>query len=327
VLARDDAGTPAASPAASEVDVALVEEFAQRAGIALAAAGLYAQQARTTAVLRRSLVQPPLPTVPGMSFGAVYRPADEGLLIGGDFYDVHPGEAPGSETMFLLGDVCGKGVEAAVSTGQVRQSVQALRRLERDPVRLLELLNDTMLASARQLDEDPRFVTLVLGTAIARPDGGLLLDVAGGGHLPPLVVRRGGGVEVVEIGGTLVGALPTARIRRRRVELAPGEACVLYSDGVTEARGGPDGRRTFGEDRLATLLTGSEIMPAAAIAERVALHTTRWLTEGSHDDIAVLVVQAPLPTGPKGEARPGARRQHLHSVVPTAATHAEEGRA
>jgi hypothetical protein len=86
VLLRRPAG-PGTPAAASAGDAALVEEFAQRAGIAQAAAAFYAQQVRTIAVLRSSLAQPALPSV---TFGAAYRPSDEGLLIGGDVYDVLP---------------------------------------------------------------------------------------------------------------------------------------------------------------------------------------------------------------------------------------------
>jgi serine phosphatase RsbU (regulator of sigma subunit) len=292
-----------AGAAATAVDTALVEEFAQRAGIAMAAAALYARQARTTGVLRSSLLPSSLPQVPGLTLGAVYRPADEGLLIGGDFYDVL--HRPGAATTFLLGDVCGKGVDAAVSTGRVRQSVVALGRVENDPVRLLDVLNATMVETA-PADRAPRFVTLVLGTATPLPGGGVRLVLAGGGHLPPLVVRAGA-VEEVDIGGMLVGAVPEARFRARTVDLAPGESCVLYSDGVTEAQGGVDGRQVFGEERLAAVLTGCDVLPAPGIAERVAEHATRWLTSGYHDDIAVLVVQAPI-------AAHRAEGRHLHSV-------------
>ena len=305
VLLRFDAGDPA-PPACGEPDVALVEEFSQRAGIALAAASLYAGQARTAAVLKRSLLQPDLPMVDGVTVGAAYRPAEQGMLIGGDFYDVHP-DPSGRGATFMLGDVCGKGVDAAVSTGQLRHSVQALRRLETDPVRLLDLLNDTMLESTAD-DDDPGFATVVIGSAVPLESGGLRLRLAGGGHPPPVIVRQDG-VETVEIGGTLVGAIPGARFRARTVDLAPGESCVLYTDGVTEARGGVDGREEYGESRLADLLVGCHVMPAAAIAERVTLHASRWNAAGSRDDIAVLVVQAPLHAAP-----PAASRRHLHSM-------------
>ncbi|GAY07434.1 PP2C family protein-serine/threonine phosphatase [Pseudonocardia sp. N23] len=305
VLLRSGAGD-GATAASGGPDVELVEEFAQRAGIALAAASLYAGQARTAAVLKRSLLQPDLPLVEGVALGAAYRPAEQGMLIGGDFYDVHPDPA-GRGATFMLGDVCGKGVGAAVSTGRLRHSVQALRRLETDPVRLLDLLNDTMLESTAA-DDDPGFATVVIGTAVPLESGGLRLRLAGGGHPPPVLVRTDG-VETVEIGGTLVGAIPSARFRSRTVDLAPGESCVLYTDGVTEARGGIDGREEYGETRLTDLLVGCHVMPAAAIAERVTLHASRWNSAGARDDVAVLVVQAPLHAAPQG-----ASRRHLHSV-------------
>jgi hypothetical protein len=86
---------------------------------------------------------------------------------------------------------------------------------------------------------------------------------------------------------------------------------VLYSDGVTEAHGGVDGRQPLGEERLAEILAGCDVLPAPGIAERVTQRATGWLADGHHDDIAVLVVQAPLPVRPP--ARPATRR-HLHSV-------------
>jgi serine phosphatase RsbU (regulator of sigma subunit) len=152
----------------------------------------------------------------------------------------------------------------------------------------------------------------VLGMARPLPGGGLRLVLAGGGHPAPMLVRRGG-VETVEIGGTLVGGMRRARFRSRTVDLAPGEACVLYTDGVTEARGGFDGTQLFGEERLAEVLRGCHVLPARGIAERITQHTDRWLATDNHDDIAVLVVQAPMPVGPA----PG--RRHLHSVTATGA--------
>jgi serine phosphatase RsbU (regulator of sigma subunit) len=255
-------------------------------------------------VLKRSVLEPRLPTVDGVELAAAHRPAEAGLLIGGDFYDVRATPDGGAE--LVVGDVCGKGVDAAVTAGRIRQSVLALRRVRPDPVGLLELLN-TILLEVVAPDADPRFATMVLGSAYPLPGGGVRLLLAGGGHPPPLVVRRGG-VEVVEIGGVLVGALHPARFHTRIVDLAPGEACVLYTDGIVEARGGPDGRTLLGEDRLAELLDGCEILPAPGIVDRILERTTRWLADGDHDDMAVLVVQAPItPSTP-------APRAHLRVV-------------
>lgn len=264
-------------------------EFAARADAALAASRLYAQQAHVATVLRSSLVPRKLPAVPGVALGAQYRPAHEAALIGGDFYSVHPdSEHPIGGTLFAFGDVMGKGVEAAATTGTVRQTLDALHRAGSDHEAMLRILN-TLLLDGKAADE--RFVTLVLGTVW--PTGrGVRLRMSGGGHLPPLVVRGDGEVEPVEIGGTVVGALADATFATATVDLAPGELCVLYTDGVTEAPGGALGNELYGEDRLRATLRGSQVMPAAAIAERLALQADLWSAHTKHDDLTVLVIQA-----------------------------------
>lgn len=130
------------------------------------------------------------------------------------------------------------------------------------------------------------------------------MRLAAGGHPPPMVVR-GSGVEPLEIPGMLVGGVARARFAARTVDLAAGEACVLYTDGVTEARGGVDGDAEFGEERLRRLLEGCHVLPAPGIAERVAQHATAWAVTG-RDDIAVLVVQALLPVAPAHPQEPSA---------------------
>ncbi|MGD9482071.1 PP2C family protein-serine/threonine phosphatase [Streptomyces sp. TRM70308] len=275
----------------SETDHQLAGRFAARAGIALAAAAFYSAQSHTASVLQAGLEPEPLPRVPGLRLGAAYRPAQVALYIGGDFYHVTPSAAGGVD--FFFGDVCGKGVEAAVLTGRVRQSLAALALVETRPVRSLHLLNQSLLDSGNE-----RFTTLVTGSARPVADGGVEVTAAGGGHLPPLVLRADGTVEAVEVGGTLVGALPDPVFDQVRVRLAPGEVLVLYSDGVTEARGGPEGDRMFGQERLTRHLAEScRGLPAGAVAERVELLTTEWLGDRPHDDIAVLALQAPPARG------------------------------
>ena len=121
--------------------------------------------------------------------------------------------------------------------------------------------------------------------------------MAGGGHLPPLVLRASGEVEAVPLRGMLIGVVPDPRVGEVTVRLAPGETCLLYSDGVTEARGGRRGDEQFGAERLVTAVTGCHRMPAPALAERIEQVTCDWLAQGDHDDIAVLALRA---TGPGG---------------------------
>ncbi|WP_189222385.1 PP2C family protein-serine/threonine phosphatase [Saccharothrix coeruleofusca] len=273
--------------AVEDPDGEVLEEFATRAGTALAAARAHAEQARTAAVLKRGLLPAPLPDVPGLAFGAEYRPATGVGSLGGDFYEVVPSGAGAS---FVFGDVVGTGVEAAVTSGVVRQALGALRRVPVEPRRALEVLNSSLLDNA---PVDRRwFVTAVLGDAEVGVDGGIRLELTGGGHLSPLVLRRDGRAEFVKVGGMLVGALPAASFRTVEVDLRPGEVCVFYSDGVTEARGGADGAELFGAERLAALLTGCHVMPPTAVAQRVVLGAQEWLAGREHDDIAVLALRA-----------------------------------
>ncbi|MEU8257981.1 PP2C family protein-serine/threonine phosphatase [Micromonospora inaquosa] len=286
-----------------EGDVELIRAFAGRAGAALTTALLYRDQAEVADTLQASLLPVEPVEVAGVQWGTAYRPAQAGLRIGGDFYGSHRLTDGGS--VFFLGDVSGKGVEAAVFTGQLRQSLQALHRLESHPARLLRLLNDALLETT-QAHGQGRFATIVLGVARPERDGGLTLSMAGGGHLPPLVLRASGEVEVVPLRGMLIGVVPDPRVGEVTVRLAPGETCLLYSDGVTEARGGRRGDEQFGPERLVTALTGCQRMPAPALAERVEQVTCDWLAQGDHDDIAVLAVRA------AGLSRRGGR--HLRSV-------------
>ncbi|MFI7070928.1 PP2C family protein-serine/threonine phosphatase [Micromonospora sediminicola] len=295
-------------------DVDLVRAFAARAGAALTTAMLYRDQAEVADTLQASLLPVEPAAAAGVQWGTAYRPAQAGLRIGGDFYGSHRLADGGS--VFFLGDVSGKGVEAAVFTGQLRQCLQALHRVETQPGRLLKLLNDALLETT-QAHGQGRFATMVLGVARPHRDGGLTLTLAGGGHLPPLVLRESGEVEVVPLSGMLIGVVPDPRIGEVTVHLAPGETCLLYSDGVTEARGGRRGDDQFGAERLVHAVTGCHRMPAPALAERVEQVTCDWLAHGDHDDIAVLALRA---TGPTGRAS-----RHLHSVPgPTEADRARE---
>ncbi|SCL52885.1 Serine phosphatase RsbU, regulator of sigma subunit [Micromonospora chersina] len=296
-----------------DADLDLVRAFAARAGAALTTAVLYRDQAEVADTLQASLLPVEPAAATGVQWGTAYRPAQAGLRIGGDFYGSHRLVDGGS--VFFLGDVSGKGVEAAVFTGQLRQCLHALHRVESQPGRLLKLLNDALLETT-QAHGQGRFATMVLGVVRPHRDGSLTLTMAGGGHLPPLVLRASGEVEVVPLSGMLIGVVPDPRIGEVTVHLAPGETCLLYSDGVTEARGGRRGDEQFGAERLLHAVTGCHRMPAPALAERIEQVTCDWLGHGDHDDIAVLALRA---TGP---GRPG---RHLHAVQgPTGADRPRE---
>ncbi|KOX02859.1 PP2C family protein-serine/threonine phosphatase [Streptomyces sp. NRRL B-3648] len=265
--------------------------FAARAGAALSAARLYSEQATVTATLMRELLPPQLGSVHGVEYAGGYRAAKDHERVGGDFYDVHPGSDPSQDTFVVLGDVAGKGLDAAVLTGKIRNTLHALLPLTDDHQRVLDLLNGALLSS-----HHARFATLVLAS-VRRRGSRAQLRLTSAGHLPPLIVRADGTVEEVATHGSLVGALPAVTAHTVSTVLAPGETCLLYTDGITEARGGPLGDEFFGERRLRRALAECAGLPAEAVVERVQMLAAQWLGTGRHDDMAAVAISVPR-TGP-----------------------------
>ena len=182
-----------------------------------------------------------------------------------------------------MGDVCGKGVEAAVLTGKVRQAVRTGAIVDRDPAQVLRLVNRVLIA-----DSDETFVTAIC--ARARKVGDVLhLDIASAGHPAPLVVRRDGSVEQVPVAGTVLGLLEDTVYTDVHVELAEGETCLFYTDGVPEA---PGHRARFGDDRMRQVLEDTGACHASAQVESVAMALSAHLRDRAHDDIAILAVQS-----------------------------------
>ncbi|TDQ00714.1 PP2C family protein-serine/threonine phosphatase [Labedaea rhizosphaerae] len=264
--------------------------FAARCGAAMSAAWMYAQQASITETLMRDLLPPTLRRVGGVEFAGRYHAAREFDRVGGDFYDVHVVGDPGAdqvESLTVLGDVCGKGLTAAVLTGKIRSTLHALLPMAHDHQQMLSLLNGALYDR-----DNTMFVTLVLVSAV-RHGGGVRLRVTCAGHPAPLVVRAGGEVEAVGIDGHLIGVLPEVESTTAEVLLAPGETCLLYTDGITEARGGPLGDTMFDDERLHQALAHCAGMPADALAEHVHMRAAQWVGAGHHDDMALVAITAP----------------------------------
>ena len=276
-----------AESAFSQAEEVFARLFAARAGAAMSAARLYAEQASLSQTLMQDLLPPALRQVRGVDFAGGYRPAKDNESIGGDFYDVHPSVTEDEESFSVLGDVCGKGLEAAVLTGKIRNTLQALLPMAHDHQRMIDLLNGALLTS-----DSTRFATLVMVSAV-RDESSVRLRLTSAGHPPALIVRFDGSVEEATRRGTLVGALPSARATTTHRTLAPGEFCVLFTDGITEARGGPLGDEMFGEERLRAALARCAGMPAEAVVEHVQMLAAQWVGSEVHDDMAVMVVAAP----------------------------------
>ncbi len=240
------------------------------------------QLART---LQQTLLPPALPAVPGVEVDAYYHPASADQ-VGGDFYDVFP--LTEDTWGFFLGDVSGKGETAAVVTSLVRYTLRAAAVRDPEPTSVLTQLN-TVLNHAYQ-GTNPRFCTVIYGRLRPENDGAVV-TLAAGGHTPPVLIRADGTASLVSLrGGQLVGVLPNARFVAMDVHLEQGDAMLLYTDGLTEARIGGDVR--YGEEELRDDLTG--LRPATAptvIAAARKLLTE--LGEGVEDDTALLALSIP----------------------------------
>ena len=259
--------------------VAFLEDLAHQVGVTLDATRALAESRRVARVLSRDLVPPELPRLPHVSFGSYYRVAFEHEALGGDFYDVHG--TPGDWTA-MVGDVCGKGAEAAVLTGRTRQAARTAALVDRSPARVLGLVNRVLVSEG-----EGTFVTAVC--ARVRPDGDRLqMDLAAAGHPEPFIVRADGRLEKVQVGGTVLGIFEDNEYVDVTVDLEPGDTCLLYTDGVLEAPGHSD---RFGEDRLRAALSGLPGNQVTALVERVALAVSEHLGDRPHDDIAILAIQ------------------------------------
>lgn len=263
-----------------EEDEALLAQLAQSASLALDNVRLYERERHIARTLQESLLPSVLPEVPGLEVAARYAAAGAGTEVGGDLYDVfHSGQS----WNVVIGDVCGKGAEAAALTALVRYTLRAESGRGLSPRRSLELLNEAIL---RQ-HGDNRFCTVLLATVEQRPSG-VRLTFGSGGHPPPLVLRGDGAVERVTASGTVLGVFPDPKVEDRTIDLAPGDVVLLYTDGIVEART-EDG--LFGDERLVEELRAAAGLDAEATAQRVVDAVLARPGVRVRDDIAVLALR------------------------------------
>ena len=263
-------------------DVALAEDLARRAAMAIDNARLFADRANVARTLQQSLLPPQLPAIPGTAIGAHYHAAGEGNDVGGDFYDVF--RTGRRRWVAVMGDVCGKGVDAAAVTGLARHTIRGAAMQERSPSKILRTLNEALLRQRK----DERFVTAVVAT-LERTPAGLRVAVASGGHPAPAVIRADGRVQPVDAQGTLLGLFPEPSLHDVELSVEAGDTLVFYTDGVTEAR---KDLSFLGQDGLIGLLTTCRGLSANEIAERVARTVVAYQHGVLRDDVALLVIQA-----------------------------------
>ena len=248
---------------------------------------LLQERTSTIATLQRGLYPTQLPDVPGIDIAAVLSPAEAETNVGGDFVDVRV-SGPGRWTL-MVGDVVGKGAGAATLTAVARHTTLALSALGWAPSRVLADVSRAIALEDAGTD-GPRFCTMVLATLEPVP-GGAQVVLSLGGHPRPLLRRANGDVTEVGVPGHLLGVLEDPELYDSPLRLGPGDALVMFSDGVTEARRGDE---DFGDKRLAALVAevggGSAAEIVATLVREVREFGAQMV---ARDDVAVLAVVVP----------------------------------
>jgi PAS domain S-box-containing protein len=261
-------------------DVDLVEELARRAGLSVDNARLYTERSAIAHALQAELLPARLPAIPGVRMAVRYRAAGELNEVGGDFYDVFK-RGDGSWA-FEIGDVSGKGAEAAAVTALARHTVRTAALQPASPSELLETLNESLLLQRAGSE----FCTVCLAClSLAEDRSSAELTVALGGHPPALVLRKSGEVEALGESGTLLGVFANPRLHDVKTRLERGDVVLLYTDGVTEA-GSP--LEEIGEDGLARLLEGLDGMSPDAIVDAVEQAAVAAQAGKPRDDLALV---------------------------------------
>jgi sigma-B regulation protein RsbU (phosphoserine phosphatase) len=242
-------------------------------------------------ILQQTLLPPALPAVPGMEVAAHYHAASADQ-VGGDFYDLFP--LTGDSWGFFLGDVSGKGADAAVVTSLTRYTLRAAAVYDPDPAAVLVNLNRVLyqeLAGA-----NARFCTVIYGRLVPE-ENGCTVVLAGGGHPPALLLRAGGTAEVLHTaGGQLVGALPAAKVVTVEARLGPGDTLLLYTDGLIEAR--TNGKVRYSEEQLYEFVAAAAPSTASALIG-VVKELLAGFGDGVDDDTALLALSIPRPERPE----------------------------
>ena len=233
--------------------------------------------------LQASFIPPAPPAIPGLDVGAAYRPAGTGEEVGGDFFDVFA--TSDGDWAVVVGDVRGKGAEAARVTALARHTVRASAMQDPRPSAVLTTLNAALLAS----DED-RFCTVAYARVQPRADTGALVTLTLAGHALPVRVDASGTPAPIGQPGDLLGVLATPELTEHQLLMSPGDVICLFTDGVTEGR---RGTTYYGEERLVRFLERTAAQPAPAIADGLVEEVVGFQEGWPRDDIAVVVLKAP----------------------------------
>ena len=258
-------------------DIAFGMEVATHAAMALDNARLYEQQRDIAAILQQALLPRSLPDVAGAEVAVRHRPGRTGTEVGGDFYDLF--EA-GDRWVAVVGDVCGKGPEAAALTALVRHTLRATARL--GPEEAVLRVHEAIQASGEN-------TYCTLACAELRRDGDeLIARVTTAGHPEPRVIGRDGSVERLEVTGPLVGVLHDPVFEAQEVKLPAGSTFFMCSDGIPEARRNGD---IFGDVRLEHLLAQLGSVGPEEMLRRLEDEVVDFVAGRPRDDLALFALR------------------------------------
>ncbi len=270
----------------SMADAALAEEIGALLGLAIAARRTLRQRTETADALRASLLPPVLKPVPGVEMASAHLAPTRGREVGGDFYDVYP--TPGGWGV-AIGDVCGKGEDAAAATAAARHAIRVLAHSTPDPADVLRGANQIMLAE----EFGGRFVT-ASAAHLSWRDGTLHIVLANAGHPAPVLIRPDGRTERVPGGGVPLGIFPDPEPATVELELSDGDVLFYYTDGLADAR---SPQATYLEDSLTDCLAQLAGRRAADIVADMRKLVLDFSESVLHDDLTMLVLRAGAAPG------------------------------
>lgn len=267
----------------SLLDLSVCQRIGRYLGLVIRAARLYRRHAEVAATLQASLLPRTLPEIDGVELAARYTSATHGTDVGGDFYDAFPAKDGWG---LVLGDVCGKGEDAAAVTATARHAVRLVSRWREHPAEVLATVNEALLT-------EDRFVTAVLAGFVPRGEGvRVTLGIAG--HPPAIVVRADGVIRTASRGGVPLGLFDDFEAGTDTLDLAPGDTLVLHSDGVLEACDVM--RRQYGQARLLETLAAHASGPVDDMLGAVERSLLDFCDGDLRDDVSMLALRVLPPS-------------------------------
>jgi serine phosphatase RsbU (regulator of sigma subunit) len=276
----------------SLADAALAAEIGALLGRSISGRRVLRQRTETADALRATLLPPALKPVPGVEIASAHLTPTRGREVGGDFYDVYP--TPGGWGV-AIGDVCGKGEDAAAATATARHAIRVLAHSNADPAEVLRGANDIMLAE----EFGGRFVT-ASAAHLSWQEDKLRVVLATAGHPGPVVINPDGRAQLLPGGGVPLGIFPDPEPATLELDLTDGDVLFFYTDGLADAR---SPQATYLEDGLADCLAQRAGLRAADVVSEMRKEVLDFTENVLLDDLTMLALRAGTP--PATKVKPG----------------------